>query len=552
VVLDGIPLNANGEACDLSALQIDRLQSIEIVKGSASAYGGASALGGIIYLKSRLAGSAQPLSVSLDNAAGSFGLLKSNLSLEQRLRWFGYRLNLAQTAADNDFPYKPRSWWNVSGDLKREHNEKRIRSGSFLVYGGSETLSGKYMLDWEEIYRKLPGPVNYLDIYKNSLLSGTTLRHNVSADWQNGAVPLAWQLWQQQDKTGYDNTHAANPVNPVRYSQAYLQQGIRWQAELADRDETVRLTALAEASRQTYDFDNKLNTVLSIATKQRNNLAASLRAETGFDLGYAHLTSAAAIRYDNPQGYGDWTSLRAEQTVGLDWGLTVGYNAGKAFCLPSFYDLYYKGDAQSLGNPALQPETSLSHNGWLSYAYLDNLVKLNFYYSEVDNLIQWRQVYLYGTVWKPLNIGTAELTNLELELRLKPVSWCTYSGSCTKTWAYDRSVYPDGHATATYGKTLIYTPDIVGNQELTFTWQSTELSIKQRHTGRQYTTPDNLIKPLTPWTLYGAGINCKLRLWRLSLLVYAQADNLFDRQYEVYDYVPQPGFNWSGGLKITY
>jgi len=65
VILDGVPLNPDGESCDLSLIDPANIEKIELIKNNASVYGGGSAIGGIVRITSKKGAQAGGESFSL-------------------------------------------------------------------------------------------------------------------------------------------------------------------------------------------------------------------------------------------------------------------------------------------------------------------------------------------------------------------------------------------------------------------------------------------------------------------------------------------------------
>lgn len=541
-MLDNVPLNPHGEAFDISTLPLGEIKRIEIVKGNASLYGGASAVGGIVYLFTENVKTAHPLELEQETYIGSFGQITTSLAYEQQSRSFAYRVSVSRQAADNDFSFQPPNWWEESGTLTRSNNRKQQQNIALLLSASLQNLHLRYRIDSDRIYRQLPGPYNFADIYQNAYLTGLNLRQNLSLGWQQGSFGNDLILWQNVDGTQYTNTDAPNPVYSSQYQQSHLSRGLKNQAEYSFA--FVKAGAGMEVTRQTYELDNLLNPPLSIAETGRTQTAFSLKLlmEDGFLLENNRLQ--AGMRLDNVTDFGTFSSWRVED-VYRHYGMVElqgGFAFGSGFSLPSFYDLYWKGDSQSLGNPDLEPETSLGGSIWLSAEYAGNSIKAAYHQSRVEKLIQWRQTYLFGTQWKPLNIGKAELTNWEFSLRAQPLSWLGLSSSLTLTDAVD----------ANLNKKLTYTPETKWVTELALSYAGFSFALSQDYTGRQWKTPDNLIDPLPEFFLYGLAAGYGLSWKGLDGGLSFRLNNLFDRQYEIYDYVPQPGRNWLGGIVLKY
>jgi len=542
IMLDNVPLNPHGETFDLSTLPLQNIKRIEIVKGNASLYGGASAIGGIVYLFTDNIKAAHPLKLEHSTSYGSYNQFRQAFAYEQQSPLLSYKVLFSRLSADNDFNYKPRPWWPETDELTRKNNRKQQQNVSLQMSAFPDKFRLQYKIDSDIIFRQLPGPVNFLDIYKNAYLTGQNMRHNLSL----GYFPLAWSdnllLWQNTDNTEYNNTRATNPVYASNYRQAQSSAGLKNQSEYSFY--TIKTDLGLELSRQTYERKDLLIPLQSIDPCSRNLKAVSLKAQSRNELDLITNEFQAGMRVDDVSDFGSFTSWRIEEAVSYDGMLQINAGAaiGNSFSLPSFYDLYWKGDAQSLGNPDLEPETSTGGNLWLGLSFTDYAFKAAYYFSEVEKLIQWRQTYLYGTAWKPVNIGTARLRSWEFNADGRPLELITLKSSLTLTQALDTVL----------DKKLTYTPEARWVTNLILAYRNFTLDLNQEYTGRQWKTPDNLIDPIPAFTLYGAGLNYGIAYKKLQADISLKLNNLFDRQYEIYDYVPQPGFNWLGGIALRY
>ncbi len=544
VVLDNVPLNPQGEAVDVSTLPLEDIRRLEIVKGSSSLYGGSSAIGGIIYLFTHDKQEAHTLKLKQETSFGSFGMFSHSYAAEQQSWLLSTRVSISNSRADNDFPYTPRPWWNLSGNLTRTNNRKEQQNISFSLLSMLKDVSVQYRLDEETIYRELPGPVNFLSIYDHAYLTGQNLKHNLHLnynkfrDYKDNLI-----LWQNADYTEYNNTRAANPVYLTNYRQSQSSAGIRNDFEYyINRYATYNLTT--EYTRQSYALKDLVNSSLPIEEIVRNQGAVALKVQLGSDIFFFEDKFQAGVRRDITDLFGDYTSWRGEALIKLDGEVQCEVSAavGTGFSLPSFYDLYWKGDAQSLGNPELKSETSLSGNLSLKATYRSYSLQAAYHKSEIRELIQWRQTYLYGTVWKPVNIGKARLENWEFNALGQPFTWLKGKSSLTLTEARDLDLDAN----------LTYTPEYKWVNDVTLYYSGLEFNVNAISSGRQWTTPDNLIAPLPALTLFNSALHYNLEYHSLKLGFALNLNNLFDKQSEIYAYVPQPGFNWTGGISLHY
>lgn len=152
---------------------------------------------------------------------------------------------------------------------------------------------------------------------------------------------------------------------------------------------------------------------------------------------------------------------------------------------------------------------------------------------------------MFGNVWKPLNIGTARIQNLELEGSLTPFAWLTLSANALLTDAKDLSGGDAGSA-----PDLMYTPGLTCSAELKTAWKGLDFWTRYSFTGEQWTTPDNLADPLPAYDLLDAGISCAMHVQNWVLIPQFSVRNILDIRYEVYAYVPQPGISLYGGVTL--
>lgn len=542
VMLDNVPLNPHGEVFDLASLPLDTIKRIEIVKGNASLYGGASAIGGIIYLYTNDENVPVPLSLEHETSYGSFNQFRQNYSYEQKSAILNYRIAVSRQSADNDFHYKPRAWWPDQSIQTRNNNSKKQEDVSCKISSYLYKVNWIYNLDAEQFYRELPGPVNYLDIYKDAFLTGQNTRQNLTVSYKANKLDNFLILWDNRENTSYNNTQAPNPVYLSKYSQNHSSLGLKNQTVYSF--EPVDVSLELESSRQSYERKDLLEPTKSIPSTSRNQNAISLMANRENQWQYFTNNLQAGIRMDDVTDFGSYTSWRVEELLKTDTAiqLLAGATLGSSYSLPSFFDLYWKGDSQSLGNPELKPETSMGGSIRTGISWRDYSMQAAYYKSEVKDLIQWRQIYLFGTHWMPDNMGKATISNWELEAKAKPFTWFNLNNSLTLTDAKSKN-----------GNYLAYTADTKWVSEAIFSYRDYIFNLNLDYTGKQWTTADQLNEEyIAPVILFNSGMQYNYFYKKLTANIYVQLNNLFDKQYEVYAYVPQPGFNWMCGIKIKY
>ena len=548
IILDGVALNPGGESYDLSLIDAANIASIELIKNNASVYGGGSAIGGILNIRTRQGRNQGRSDFSLSTELGSFGHAQTALAFGTAFKNLDLRLNASHLDTDNDFPYRMPDWWAPDSVAIRENNAKRQNSlsASLSTAWGQARLS--LQTDYVAFHRQLPGTVNFSEVYRNAFLEGYANRNRVTLSSPLRGLNADLLAWLNLDGTLYDNTRAPLPVFLSQYRQKLLDSGLRGSlgGEL-ELTQGLKLSAglAAELGSERYQNQNML--LPANALDHRAGFAnASLKSSLELDRGDLIYSGAGALRYDHA-GADDNFSWRLEGSI-RRYGFvesTLGGTLGTSFALPSPYDLYWRGDSQAIGNPDLASERSKGWQIWLDNRLGTFNLRAAWHHNTIDSLIQWRQVQMFGNVWKPLNIGRARIRNLELEAGWEPLAWLKLAAAALLTDALDLSSHP-----AESAPRLMYTPELSYTLKLDLSWPKLNLWSAYRFTGEQFTTPDNLSAPLPGYALLdlGAAVNFQLRGWTLS--PHFSVRNALNRSYSVYAYVPQPGISFLGGVTL--
>ncbi|MDZ4121590.1 MAG: TonB-dependent receptor, partial [Candidatus Cloacimonadaceae bacterium] len=165
--------------------------------------------------------------------------------------------------------------------------------------------------------------------------------------------------------------------------------------------------------------------------------------------------------------------------------------------------------------------------------------------------IQWRQYYLNGVSWKPFNVGKADIQNYEIESLIQLGKLLTLNGSITFTEATDISKNQDGTPSPTYQKKLVYTPDLKAVVGLAMADDKRGISIRYSHTGKQYSTADNLIAPLPAFDNLDAALFYRISLAIIDMQIDLKVNNIMNKRYNIYAYIPQPGINWTARISLS-
>ncbi|MDD4310059.1 MAG: TonB-dependent receptor, partial [Candidatus Cloacimonetes bacterium] len=206
---------------------------------------------------------------------------------------------------------------------------------------------------------------------------------------------------------------------------------------------------------------------------------------------------------------------------------------------------------ETSGNPSLKSESSFGYNVYAAINHAGYKLRLAYYRNFVEQLIQWRQYYLNGVSWKPFNVGSADLQNLEIEAQAQLCKWLNATSGISFTDACDVSQNPDGSPSPTYDKRLVYTPNVKATFRLAIGDVKRGFTVQYSYTGEQYSTPDNLIEPLRAFDTLDTSLFYRVGTAYFDVQLDLKANNILDKRYDIYAYIPQPGINWLAGISIS-
>ena len=553
VMLDGIPLNSAGEEFDLSRIPFSLIAEIEIL--SAAGIAGSGGMGTVINLKTNQP--KKPIELETAISYGSFDYYNANLRFSRIFRCFTWQTNINYQQAENEFPYPAPENWNLDdNELIRKNNSFRQADISSSFTYRSQWSNWSFRAYYTDFIRMLPGAINNPEQFYKAQISGEIIKGQFSWNYDWKKLNYSLKSWYNQENTVYDNTRLDESYsNNIYYyicgNNNKKSRGIRPQINW-NPISNINLKLGAEQLSESYKYEETVHQINSRPEVKRTSQAMfselALNLETGRFSPWLKLDS----RYDDTDNFSPEKSgsifcglayesqLKLSATFGRLWGYT----------LPSFYSLYWQGNAEAIGNPDLKPESSSGYKTAASLQYLENMLSFSWRKDQLQDMIIW--IESVNKAWKPVNIGEVQVTNLEYSGELIPVKNVLIKGSYTITISADKTRLENGEPSAYYNKELIYTPDYQGNIGINWTPAPFSFNINMQVTGSQWTTQDQLSqqKLLAEYQLYNcsAAWNMKYKKWLIAWQL--QIHNLLDEHYDIYEYMPQPGRNYNFTIKI--
>ncbi len=310
ILIDGVPvIGREAGNIDLTQLNLNNIERIELVEGPMSVNFGSDALGGVINLITKKH-SAQQQQHSLNayyesigqynlDIHSSFGIKKSSLQVFGARNFFeGFSVN----PNDRVKLWKPRAQYNVGFNLARKYNSGSIKLNNYAFY---EQLSNRGVaeVDWT----KASAQDQY---YYTKRIGSTFLWDHQFKAHQNSSVVLAYNYY-------------------ARSMETYLKDLVSMQETLIPSTET--------------QHTSELNNMLS-----RGTFANRINTATGMQLGYeCNLDWAFGSKFNGTKYLGEYSlfgsiEYRPIEKLVIRPGLRAGLNS--QFSMPLIPSLHLKLD----------------------------------------------------------------------------------------------------------------------------------------------------------------------------------------------------------------
>ncbi len=402
---------------DLSRFTTDNVERIEIVKGNMSALYGSEAIGGVINIITRKA--TQGHQITMHGRGGQGGQYDAAGSLSMaNEKWDGRISGDWRTA--EAFDLDPSDLWTTGNS-----NEQYSIAGN-IGYQVNEDLKITARTDY---MHKLAKGVD--------VAGAAVLDRRSTTDTQTAGISAHWK------KADYSNTIARINYSNYRDQFIYDQRGSTAMNEYQDTRQKLGLVGL---QHDRYLFDNhyfsfgmessyeKLDSErLNGGEGDRNRTAVYLQDE--WEVSTDKLVILLpGLRLDDDSQFGTHFSpkLSIRHDPSDKFVLRASYGSG--FRAPDFKELYLLFEHPGVGyrivgNPDLQPETSLSGSFGVEYNPQPNIwLSLSGYRHDVKDLIQAElepiegdDVYRWLGVYR--NVSSALLQGFDVSGRWAPVSY---------------------------------------------------------------------------------------------------------------------------------
>ncbi|MCF7859430.1 MAG: TonB-dependent receptor plug domain-containing protein [Candidatus Cloacimonetes bacterium] len=548
VMVDGVPLNSSGNSFDLSTIPAAIIESIEIEKGNTSSIGGSGAMGGIININTKR--STNKYMFRVEHSTGSFGLDRHSISFSRMTTKFSFFSFFRKSFANNDFKYIP----NDDPDTlrSRENNEKSIYDANIKLGFNGSFGEVSYNLLFQDFFKKLPGNIESLEWYKNSRISGQSQKHILKYSRSQANYRVISDLFFTLDESIYDNTYLDPPWSDNIYlatkaKNEQLSRGLKVHSEYLS--DIFFFDWGGDYKFEDFVYTDLVHPEQSIDKVIRENYGIFGSTLLKQDYFPYNMSLAASTRWETTTGFQDNTSWKIAPEFAYEnyFIISFGGNVANGFTLPSYHSLFWKGDSHVSGNPYLEPESSLSWQLFSKLKFAENHIQVSYRHDDIKDKIIW--IRDEWSKWKPTNLAAAEVKNWNLVVVLNPVDFAEISADYTINSAINRT-----HDDPNYGNVLIYIPDKIVNLKLETKYKQLNGIVTYKYIGEQWANPAQLTEEhkISSFDLINVKLNYSITWKQFELTPEIKVNNIFNRLYDIYDHVPQPGINWEVNLSLQY
>ncbi|MBT8327571.1 MAG: TonB-dependent receptor [Bacteroidia bacterium] len=235
------------------------------------------------------------------------------------------------------------------------------------------------------------------------------------------------------------------------------------------------------------------------------------------------------VNFDRSR-FGNNASLEATSNLGKKYAFTI--SAQTVYRIPTLNEMYWYEPGFASGNENLKPEEGKKLDVIVTRKSKSLSISLNPFAGLYDNMIAWQGFPEIS----PVNIQSVFVRGIELQAIYSHHLWKGRI-SINNNIHYVKSTYnPSDQKDATFGKQLIYTPEISSNLTITFSRKKFGIYVNEQFVGENFVASDNS-NSLDPYFLTELGGYYIFDNIRLG----GSVSNLFNTAYFTIPNTPLPG-----------
>jgi vitamin B12 transporter len=448
VLIDGVEVNLTNDPSgvyDFSALPVDNINRIEILRGPQSTLYGSDALAGVVNIITKK-GNGSP-KFSLITEGGTYNTYKLSAGLNGSIQRFNYAATLSKTGSDG-FSAASEKYGNTEKDGYNFDNLSAV-----LGYGLSDnaeinlyTRFTKSKSDYDQHGGMYGDDPTYVFNQEEFSIRGEGKIQSLDGKWDQ---KFGLSFIRNVRKYSYDTSAAS-----IYYSNS-LYDGrkykLDWQNDI-QLNKSNLLTAGAEfeieealSEYYAYTYLSPPDFYSAIPKRDANTIGVFLQDQMNYDEKYF---ATLGVRLDHQNKFGSEFTYRFSPAYMIwETGTKIKGAIGSGFKAPSLYYLY----DPAYGNENLKPEKSLGWEfGVEQYLFKQSMsFGATYFYNKFTDMFGFDYI-----TFKTININQALTKGVELFIQARPVDGLNVKINYTFTDAKDKS--PNS---ADYDKKLLRIPE---------------------------------------------------------------------------------------------
>ncbi|KGM42333.1 hypothetical protein JY96_17695 [Aquabacterium sp. NJ1] len=499
-------------------MPLEQIDHIEIVRGPASSLYGSDAIGGVIQIFTKRGEG--PLQPFVEAGYGTYNTSALSTGFSGSKGGLRYGLQVSNKRSDSFSAINSPSSIYYNPDKDGYQSTSSSGSLSYSPLKGHEFgVNYLYSDGWTRFDSggiSTPASDDYKQ--KETLYSVSLYSRNQLTD-----------IWTSTLRIGQSTDDSRNLDNGVRSSFfRSTQTQYQWQNDF----KLPVGTALLGVERLEQRVDSDTN--FAVNKRGINSILA------GWSGHVDDHTLQVNARQDNNSQFGDKATGMLAYGYQLASNWRAGLSWGTAFKAPSFNDLYYPADAYGdVSNPNLKPETAVNKEASLHYEAVGLDVSITYYQNDIKNLIQWAPidptfVTTYG--YTPSNVASATLTG-----------WTLASSGKMAEYKVSGSLDLQDPKDDVLGKTLIYRAQKAAKFAVSRDIGNMNVGGEVQAYGRRFVDAANT-QALAGYALFNLTASYRMTD---GLLVFARANNVFDKKYVLVQDFATPGASLFVGMRYV-
>jgi len=507
---------------------------VKIQYGSSSSLYGTDAIGGSIHLNNKTRWN-QGFNLGLEGGFASFNSYFKGIQLGYSNNGISYKIKAYHLDNENSFPFTNTA---VKDFEKKEFIQDTSKNSALLNYGLLQELDFKlgnhlfsyikywYDFDWYEAQPNMSANyyggdfVEILNKHSRAIAGLKYYKGNHKIISEFGYVE-DYQLYNKNEEQIISTKTFLGKLNYFNSKlwDGRFNFGVNYNYILPE----------------VYAYNGNINEKrIDVFTSYKKQFSPKLSA-------IINLRETIVINYRN----------RFTPTFGLnytffddtdqDWKIKLSYSS--SYKIPTFNQRFWYPN----GNPNILPENGNNFEFNSDYHYKEKGVEYDFglstYYMQVDNWIQWVNL----DIWRPINLKKVNNVGFELKLRSRfKISNIFFTTSLS--YGYTRAVEVKSYngKKINKGKQLIYTPKHLGKIFCGLVYKNWNFHSIISYTGSRYTES---YKQLDGYLLFNMRVGKTIKAGSHLFNINFKVQNVFNVQYQNWEYYAMPGRNYAINLK---